>query len=181
MAMADSTLPLPTMLNALNEITQSLKDWSIPTTYDPVLHSVNECGDTSPEEMITSVLDGSVPSDRLDYTHSVLPSSSKNLRKTSEMLFFLLEEKYNVNDLGFTDLTGHDQHLARILNCSQLIVIHLAIVTRQPKITPDSGFEKGNVTGKTFKLEHWINATNMLIKVEGVQFDIYSFVFTRRL
>ena len=140
MTMADTALPLPSLLTTLNEIAESLRPWTEPRP--------------SPEEII--VLD--------------TPSDNPLVSETSNMLFFLLENKYSIADLGFGDLTGQDQLLARLFNCSQFLDVHLAVITQQVTGVPDyCDLDEG--FSRTFKIEHWINSTNVLIKLKGIGLD----------
>ncbi len=170
MAMADAPLPLPSLLTTLNEIAESLRSWTTPTAYEAsALRSIG----TSPEEIIASVLDTSLPSDVLDYSPTVLIGDSRCPNETSNMLFFLLEGKYSIADLGFADLTGQDQFLARLFKCSQFLDIHLAVITQHVTGVLDyCDLEGGDGMNRTFKIEHWINSTNTLIKLKGIECDV---------
>lgn len=169
MAMADSPLPLPTLITALNEMAEALRAWNSPTTYEALGPPISK--DISPEEIIASVLDPSQQSDRLDYS-PVLKKSPRPSSEKSNMLFFLLEGKYNIADLGFADLTDQDQLLARLLSCSQFLDVHLAVITQEVSSVLDyCDLEEENNNGR-FKIEHWINSTNTLIKLKGIEFDL---------
>lgn len=170
MAMADSPLPLPTLLTALNEIAEALRLWNAPIAYEPISKALD--AGSSPEEIIASVLDLSLPSDLLDYSSAIVPVNPRKTSDKSNMLFFLLDGKYSISDLGFADLTGQDQLLARLLNCSQFLEIHLAIITQQVSGVLDyCDLEEEDSTSR-FKIEHWINSTNTLIKLKGIEFDL---------
>ena len=173
MAMADSPLPLPTLLAVLNEIAESLKSWTTPADYEPMRLKVDVSVETSAEEIIASVLDTSSLSDRLDYSPALLSSNSRYSSENSNMLFFLLEEKYSIADLGFADLIGQDQLLARIFNCSLFLDIHLAVITQHVTGVLDyCDLDEGKSLNQIFKIEHWINSTNTLIKLKGIEFDL---------
>ncbi|KAI9552309.1 hypothetical protein GHT06_022673 [Daphnia sinensis] len=172
-AMADSPLPLPALITVLNEITESLKAWTTPTDYEPIRQKVVAPVGASPEEIVASVLDTFLPSDRLDYSPAILSPNARCSNEASNMLFFLLEGKYSIADLGFADLTGQDEKLARIFNCSLFLDTHLAVITQHITGALDySDLEKEMLLNKTFKIEHWINSTNTLIKLKGIEFDL---------
>lgn len=173
MAMAESPLPFPSLLTVLNEITESLKAWTTPTEYEPVRRKLVAPIGVSPEEIIASVLDTCSPSNRLDYSPAILSPNYRCSNEASNMLFFLLEGKYSIADLGFADLTGQDEILARIFNCSLFLDIHLAVITQHVTGVMDySDLEKEKSSNQTFKIEHWINSTNTLIKLKGIEVDV---------
>ena len=175
-AMADPPCSLLVLLTSLNEIAEALRCWNAPTSYDPKLHDAAD--EASPEDIIASVLDGTTPSQRLDYSSEILNAKIKTSinrfsNNNNNMLFFLLEGTYGLADFGFADLVGQDQTWARLFICSQFLDVHLAVITQSVPSVPDyTDLKEGASWTRRLKVEHWINTSNTLIKLKGIALDV---------
>lgn len=91
------------------------------------------------------------------------------------MLVFLLESEYELTDITFFGLKGHDILLARLLLGGNFLDVHLAILNHL-KLQVPSSLLAGENPSFVAKMEHWINASNMLVPFKNVQINANQIV-----
>ncbi len=90
-----------------------------------------------------------------------------------DILFFVLEEKYDEKNLAFDRLRGNDYKLAQLLRCCPFLDVHLAIATHKKTVTSYSGeclsefsdaedySDDGIKQISEYKYSRWIDSTDV--------------------
>ena len=93
--------------------------------------------------------------------------------KKEDILFFILEEKYEENKLAFHRLRGKDKKLAQLLGCCPFLDVHLAMVTHEKTVTHYYGEgldelsdtedydDEGIKETSEYKYSRWIDSTGV--------------------
>ena len=108
-------------------------------------------------------------------------SSTDCIESTEErdayFLFFVLDHQYSKPNLKFSTLEGQDRFLAELLRSCPFLDVHLAIAVQHISTSREYDEEKDEEYVKkerSFEIDHFINADNTLIDVEGLKLDYQS-------
>ncbi len=78
-----------------------------------------------------------------------------------DVLFLVLQEKYEENDISFQNLRGKDRDLAQLLQSSGFLDVHLAVVTCN--ILRDGYYGRSNINElKSAEVSRWIDSNDVV-------------------
>ena len=88
-----------------------------------------------------------------------------------ELIYFVLEHKYDKSSLSFSKLEGQDHVLAQLLQSCSFLDVHLAVIIQHVWKQED---EKDEYADMHFKIGDWINSQNIHIDLPNLQVNFKS-------
>ena len=166
-AKTDTPHDIPNFLTALNEVEEALSPW-IP----------HQRSQFSVEKDAMEIEEPATPTDKqkAQISQKIDTDSSRDseeeesdcsddydcLDGDQEALFFVLKEKYKVEDLTFSRLRGKDRNLAKLFQNCHFLDVHLAMVIHESTNKKQNGSRQDEITTR---ISRWVDSSNTMKKL----------------
>ena len=168
-AKTDAPYDFPILIAALKEMEDALLPWiphqkvdsttengaDIPMKVDELV-SVS-ARQASRELSSNENLNENNEDDELDDSLSLDNDTLKD-----HILYFVLKEKYDANDLTFNRLRGEDRNLAHLLQSCKFLDVHLALVTLKSLNEEHNGWSRCSREMLSTKISRWIDSKDVI-------------------
>ena len=177
-AKTDAPYDFPILIAALKEMEDALSPWiphqgidpttenggDIPKMVDELSHHVASPDLPSKEKSTESDEDY-----ELDWDWIFLNLDDDTLKE--DILYFVLKEKYDANDLTFNRLRGEDRNLAHLLQSCQFLDVHLALVTLESLNEEHNGWSRPSREMLSTKILRWIDSKNVIRDLKDLKLN----------
>ena len=172
-ANTDTPRDIPNFLTALKEVEEALSPWIISHERSLCLVEKDameiEERTTPSDQQRAQILPPKIASDR---SHDAEEEEESDCSDdydcmdgdtlNEDALFFVLKEKYKVENLTFNRLRGKDRNLAKLLQNCHFLDVHLAMVILESTNKKQNGSREEEVTTH---ISRWVDSSNTIRKL----------------